>query len=68
MCQKCCSRSHQACANLNNQEMKASDKGRLNLMRFCNNCIADVMKILKGLPTQTQVGNPVECQSGGSYA
>ena len=58
MCQKCCSWSHQGCANLNNQEMKALDKGRLNLMWFCNNCTADVMKILKGLPTQTQIRNP----------
>ena len=32
MCQKCNSWTHQSCANLNNQEMKALDKGRHNLM------------------------------------
>ena len=48
MCQKCSSWTHQACANLNNQEMKALEKGRHNIMWFCNTCTAEVAKMIKG--------------------
>ncbi len=48
MCQKCATWTHQACANLNNQEMKALDKGRHNIMWFCNSCTPDVAKMIKG--------------------
>ena len=53
MCQKCYMWTHQSCANLNNQEMKALEKGRHNIMWFCNACTAEVVKILKGMPTQS---------------
>lgn len=53
MCQKCNQWTHQLCANLNNQEMKALEKGRHNIMWFCNACTAEVVKFLKGVPTHS---------------
>ena len=54
MCQKCNQWTHQSCANLNNQEMKALEKGRHNITWFCNACTADeVVKLLKGIPTHS---------------
>ena len=53
MCQKCNRRTHQLCANLNNQEMKALENGRHTIMWFCNACTAEVVKLLKSTPTQS---------------
>ena len=47
MCQKCNRWTHQSCANLNNQEMKALEKGRHNIMWFCNACTAEVVKLIE---------------------
>ena len=35
------------------QEMKALEKGRHNIMWFCHACTAEVVKLLKGIPTHS---------------
>ncbi len=62
-CQKCEKWTHQSCANLNNQEYKVLEKGKLNVMWFCNTCTGEVSRMLRGisLPNITEKGH--DCSS-----